>query len=205
MTARFITFEGSEGAGKTTQLNTVKAFLEGQGQTVVVTREPGGTPLAERIRDLLLDSANETMCDDTELLLMFAARAQHIAEVIQPALARGDWVLSDRFTDASFAYQGGGRGLSAERIAQLAEFVQGDLEPQMTLLFDLPIEVGMERARARGRLDRFERSGSEFFERVRQAYLAQAQANSNRIQVIDAAQDLESVTAQVEAMCQRLI
>ena len=205
MTARFITFEGSEGAGKTTQLNTVKAFLEGQGQTVVVTREPGGTPLAERIRDLLLDSANETMCDDTELLLMFAARAQHISEVIQPALARGDWVLSDRFTDASFAYQGGGRGLSAERIAQLAEFVQGDLEPQMTLLFDLPIEVGMERARARGRLDRFERSGSEFFERVRQAYLAQAQSDPNRIQVIDAAQDLESVTAQVEAMCQRLI
>ncbi len=205
MTARFITFEGSEGAGKTTQLNTVKAFLESQGQTVVVTREPGGTPLAERIRDLLLDSANETMCDDTELLLMFAARAQHIAEVIQPALDRGDWVLSDRFTDASFAYQGGGRGLSAQRIAQLAEFVQGELQPQVTLLFDLPIEVGMERARARGCLDRFERSGTEFFERVRQAYLAQAQAEPMRIKVIDAAQDLDSVTAQVEALCQSLI
>jgi len=205
MTARFITFEGSEGAGKTTQLNTVKAFLESQGQNVVVTREPGGTPLAERIRDLLLDSANETMCDDTELLLMFAARAQHIAEVIQPALDRGDWVLSDRFTDASFAYQGGGRGLSTQRIAQLAEFVQGELQPQVTLLFDLPIEVGMERARARGRLDRFERSGTEFFERVRQAYLAQAQAEPTRIKVIDAAQDLDSVTAQVEALCQSLI
>lgn len=151
MSGLFITLEGPEGAGKSTNREYLAEHLRAHGLDVVLTREPGGTPLAERIRELLLAPSDETMDADTELLLVFAARAQHLAQVIRPALARGAIVLCDRFTDATYAYQGGGRGLSVERIATLETFVQGDLRPDLTLVFDLPVEVGLSRAAARGR------------------------------------------------------
>ena len=154
MSGLFITLEGPEGAGKSTNRDYLAARLCEQGLDVVLTREPGGTPLAEKVRELLLAPSDESMAADTELLLVFAARAQHLAQVIRPALARGAVVLCDRFTDATYAYQGGGRGLPVERIATLEQFVQGDLRPDLTLVFDLPVEVGLARAAARGRLDR---------------------------------------------------
>jgi len=166
----------------------------------VLTREPGGTPLAERIRELLLTPADEPMAVDTELLLVFAARAQHLAQVIRPALERGAVVLCDRFTDATYAYQGGGRGLSIERIAQLEAFVQGELRPDLTLIFDLPVEVGLARAAARGRLDRFEQEGLRFFESVRRAYLERAKAAPSRYRIIDAGQPLNVVQQDVQAL-----
>lgn len=156
MSGLFITLEGPEGAGKSTNRDYLAMCLRAAGIEVLLTREPGGTPLAERIRELLLAPSDEPMAADTELLLVFAARAQHLAKVIRPALARGCVVLCDRFTDATYAYQGGGRGLSQQRIAELERFVQGDLRPDLTLLFDLPVEQGLARAAARGRLDRFE-------------------------------------------------
>jgi len=162
VTGLFITLEGPEGAGKSTNREYLAERLRAAGIEVVLTREPGGTPLAERIREVLLAPVDEVMNPDTELLLVFAARAQHLAEVIRPALARGAVVLCDRFTDSTYAYQGGGRGLSLERIAALETFVQGDLRPDLTLIFDLPVEVGLARASARGRLDRFELEGRTF-------------------------------------------
>lgn len=179
MTGLFVTLEGPEGAGKSTNRDYLAERLRERGIEVQLTREPGGTPLAERIRELLLAPSDEPMAADTELLLMFAARAQHIAGVIRPALARGAVVLCDRFTDATYAYQGGGRGLPEARIAALESFVQGGLRPDLTLVFDLPVEIGLARAAARGRLDRFEQEDRRFFEAVRQTYLqraAQAQA-----------------------------
>ncbi|WP_278621254.1 dTMP kinase, partial [Ectopseudomonas oleovorans] len=193
MTGLFITLEGPEGAGKSTNREYLAERLRERGIDVLLTREPGGTPLAERIRELLLDPSDEPMAADTELLLVFAARAQHLQQVIRPALAKGSVVLCDRFTDATYAYQGGGRGLSIERIAQLEQFVQGELRPDLTLIFDLPVEIGLARAAARGRLDRFEQEGRGFFEAVRQAYLQRAEQAPQRYRVLDAGQTLAQV------------
>jgi len=196
---RFITVEGIEGAGKSTQMDAVRGFLDAQGITVAVTREPGGTPLSEAVRGLLLDPGNRGMAADTELLLVFAARAEHIHKVIRPALNAGDWVLSDRFTDATFAYQGGGRGIPAERIAALEKWVQGELRPDLTLLLDLPVETGMARIADRGRPDRFEREERDFFQRIRDNYLERAAAEPGRFRRIDASAPLEEVRAEALA------
>lgn len=205
MSGLFITLEGPEGAGKSTNREYLAELLVQAGIEVVLTREPGGTPLAERIRELLLAPDSEIMAVDTELLLMFAARAQHLAGVIRPALARGAVVLCDRFTDATYAYQGGGRGLAYERIAILEQFVQGDLRPDLTLVFDLPVEVGLARAAARGKLDRFEQEQQSFFEAVRQTYLARAAQAPERYRVLDAAQPLSQVQADLAALCPALL
>ncbi|MGK8440373.1 dTMP kinase [Ectopseudomonas hydrolytica] len=205
MTGLFITLEGPEGAGKSTNREYLAERLREQGVDVVLTREPGGTPLAERIRELLLDPSDEPMAADTELLLVFAARAQHLQQVIRPALAKGCVVLCDRFTDATYAYQGGGRGLSIERIAQLEQFVQGELRPDLTLIFDLPVEIGLARAAARGRLDRFEQEGRGFFEAVRQAYLQRAEQAPQRYRVLDAGQTLAQVHADIDALLPSLL
>lgn len=205
MTGLFITLEGPEGAGKSTNREYLAERLREQGIDVLLTREPGGTPLAERIRELLLDPSDEPMAADTELLLVFAARAQHLQQVIRPALAKGSVVLCDRFTDATYAYQGGGRGLSIERIAQLEQFVQAELRPDLTLIFDLPVEVGLARAAARGRLDRFEQEGRGFFEAVRQAYLQRAAQAPQRYRVLDAGQTLAQVQADIDALLPSLL
>lgn len=205
MTGLFITLEGPEGAGKSTNREYLAERLREQGIDVLLTREPGGTPLAERIRELLLDPSDEPMAADTELLLVFAARAQHLQQVIRPALARGCVVLCDRFTDATYAYQGGGRGLSVERIAQLEQFVQGELRPDLTLIFDLPVEIGLARAAARGRLDRFEQEGRGFFEAVREAYLQRAAQAPQRYRVLDAGQSLAQVQADIDILLPSLL
>ena len=205
MTGLFITLEGPEGAGKSTNREYLAERLREQGVDVLLTREPGGTPLAERIRELLLAPSDEPMGADTELLLVFAARAQHLQQVIRPALARGSVVLCDRFTDATYAYQGGGRGLSTARIAQLERFVQGELRPDLTLIFDLPVEVGLARAAARGRLDRFEQEQRSFFESVRHAYLARAEQSPQRYRVLDAGQSLAQVQADIDALLPSLL
>ncbi|MFJ4354142.1 dTMP kinase [Pseudomonas sp. NPDC089428] len=205
MSGLFITLEGPEGAGKSTNRDYLAARLREQGLDVVLTREPGGTPLAEKVRELLLAPSDEVMAADTELLLVFAARAQHLAQVIRPALARGAVVLCDRFTDATYAYQGGGRGLSVARIATLEQFVQGDLRPDLTLVFDLPVEVGLARAAARGRLDRFEQEGQAFFEAVRQAYLQRAESEPQRYSLLDAAQPLEAVQRAIDALLPAIV
>jgi dTMP kinase len=193
MTGKFITVEGIEGVGKTTNIDFILQQLDAMGKDVVVTREPGGTPLGEAIRGLLLDPQYTGMSPDCELQLMFAARAEHLARVIHPAMAAGKWVLCDRFTDATWAYQGGGRGLDAAKIAQLEELVQGGFRPDLTLLLDVPVVLGLERAGKRGKLDRFERETVEFFERVRQRYLDMANEQSGRYRVIDASQPLAVV------------
>jgi len=190
---KFITLEGGEGVGKTTNLAFVNNYLRDYGIDVVVTREPGGTPLAEKIRQLLLDSSSETISESAELLLVFAARAQHIKHVIEPALSQGKWVLCDRFTDATYAYQGGGRGMNINTIEWLENHVQGTLRPDLTLLLDAPVEIGIERARERGKLDRFEAEKIDFFERVRQSYLRQAELYPDRIKLITANQPLSNV------------
>jgi dTMP kinase len=191
---KFITFEGGEGLGKTTNIPFVCDYLQQRGIQVVTTREPGGTQLAEKIRQLLLANADESLCEQSELLLMFAARAQHIQHVINPALAQGHWVLCDRFTDATYAYQGGGRGIDMSIIASLEQLVQGELRPDLTLLFDAPVEIGMTRAAQRNSaVDRFEAEKLSFFERVRATYLTRAQHNPTRIKIINAEQDLVAV------------
>lgn len=205
MSGLFITLEGPEGAGKSTNREYLAERLRSHGVEVVLTREPGGTPLAERIRELLLTPSEEAMGVDTELLLVFAARAQHLEGVIKPALARGAVVLCDRFTDATYAYQGGGRGLSSERIALLENFVQGDLRPDLTLVFDLPVEIGLSRAAARGRLDRFEQEQRSFFEAVRQTYLQRAQAAAERYKVVDASLTLAEVQANLDKLLPDLL
>ena len=194
---RFISVEGGEGAGKSTNIEGVRARLHAAGLRVVVTREPGGTPLAEEIRQLLLAPRDEGVCEDTELLLVFAARMQHVERVIKPALARGDWVISDRFTDATIAYQGAGRRMGVERIQALRRLLLGDFAPDLTLLLDVPVDSGMQRLAGRGAPDRFEMEGREFFERVRAAYLQLAAAEPARFRVIDAAQELPAVQAAV--------
>lgn len=205
MTGFFITLEGPEGAGKSTNRDHLAQRFRERGLDVVLTREPGGTPLAERIRELLLTPADEPMASDAELLLVFAARAQHLVQVIRPALARGAVVLCDRFTDATYAYQGGGRGLSAERIEQLESFVQGEMRPDLTLIFDLPVEIGLSRAAARGRLDRFEQEGLRFFEAVRSAYLERARRVPQRYRVIDAGQPLSAVQLDLDALMPEMV
>lgn len=205
MSGLFITLEGPEGAGKTTNREFLAERLRTAGHEVLLSREPGGTPLAERIRELLLAPSDEPMATDTELLLMFAARAQHLDQVIRPALVAGKVVLCDRFTDATYAYQGGGRGVSEARIAVLEDFVQGTLRPDLTLVFDLPVDVGLARAAARGRLDRFEQEGRAFFEAVRQTYLRRAALNPQRYRIIDAGQPLVDVQRQLERLLPELL
>ena len=195
----FITVEGIEGVGKTTNMAFIQDYLQSHQVKLTVTREPGGTPLAEQIRGLLLTNHDESLNDDAELLLVFAARAQHLSQLIKPALAKGGWVLSDRFTDATYAYQGGGRGLSMQMIADLENTVQGPLRPNLTLLLDVPVEVGLARAGQRGELDRFEREKQTFFEKVRETYLQRAAAEPNRFCIIDASQPLEGVQADIKA------
>lgn len=202
MKGRFITVEGGEGAGKSTQIERIGAWLAEHGFTVIHTREPGGTRLAEQIRSTLLDAGNVPVSELTELLLMFAARAQHLDELIRPALARGECVLCDRFTDATWAYQGGGRGLPPESIAALENLVHGDLQPELTLLLDLPVSLGLERVARRGEADRFEREPEAFFERVRRCYLERAAAEPGRFVVIDAAPGPDEVWARIEQVLQ---
>lgn len=193
MSGLFITFEGPEGAGKSTNLGVFAEALAEQGCKALITREPGGTPVAERIREVLLSNHDEAMHADAELLLMFAARAQHLNALIRPALAEGRVVISDRFTDATYAYQGGGRGIDTQRIGALEQWVQGDLRPDLVLVFDVPVELGMARARARSELDRFEQEQQSFFEQVRNTYLQRAAAAPRRYRVIDASGDLRQV------------
>lgn len=205
MSGLLITLEGPEGAGKTTNRAFLADSLQAQGIDVVLTREPGGSALGERIREILLSPSAEPMSVDAELLLMFAARAQHIEQVIKPAMARGAVVLCDRFTDATYAYQGGGRGVDQDRIAELERFVQGALRPDFVLVFDLPVEVGLARASARGTLDRFEQEGLGFFNAVRQTYLERAKQAPERYVVLDAAQSLAQVQAQIQAVVPSIV
>ena len=202
--SKFITFEGVDGAGKSTHLAWFAGALRQRGFDVVVTREPGGTPLGEQLREILL---NQPMGIGTEALLMFAARLEHIEQVIKPALRAGKWVISDRFSDASFAYQGGGRGLDWDKLSQLEQWVHPDLQPDLTLFFDVPVEVARQRLRISDRagannvsLDRFEKEQADFFERVRAGYHKRVQQNPQRYVVIDAAQTLESVKHELEVI-----
>lgn len=201
--AQFVTLEGIEGAGKSTQKRTLVAFLRNAGLEVVETREPGGTPYAEQIRELLLAHPDEAVDAKTELLLMFAARAQHLEALIKPALARGAWVVCDRFTDATFAYQGGGRQLPEDWIRTLETLVQGTLRPDLTILFDLPVEMGLSRAGRRGTLDRIESEDLAFFERVRAAYLARAKERPEHTLVIDASPGEQQVSEVLLAEIQK--
>lgn len=205
MSGYLITFEGGEGAGKSSNMAFAADWLQQRGIDVVLTREPGGTPLAEEIRGLLLASRDEPVAIETELLLMFAARAQHLAQLIQPALARGAWVLSDRFVDASYAYQGGGRGMPVERIAVLEQWLLGACRPHLTVLFDLPVDIGLARAAARGSMDRFEQEQQAFFQRIRQAYLARAEAEPERFAVLDASAPLVEVQQQLSDRLQQFL
>ena len=201
----FITVEGGEGVGKSTNMAFVEDYLSARGVDLVVTREPGGTRLGEDIRELLLQVRDESVSPMTELLLIFAARAQHINERIEPALAAGKWVLCDRFTDATYAYQSGGRGVDIDTVRQLEELVQGDLRPDYTLLLDAPVSIGMARARGRGELDRFEQEALDFFERVRETYLQLARGASGRYRLIDASVSLAAVQRQLTTVCQELL
>ena len=209
MAGRFITLEGIEGAGKSTAARFVREWLMGRGIVVRATREPGGTPLAERVRELVLTRQGEAITPDTETLLMFAARGLHVENLIRPALARGEWVVCDRFTDATRAYQGGGRGVSMAWIEQLASAVQRGLQPDCTLLLDLPVEVGLERVHQRSGTsaptDRFEEEPARFFERVRQVYLDLAHAQAGRIRIIDASRSLAEVQSQLVATLDGLL
>ena len=202
---KFITVEGTEGVGKSTNMAFIEAWLKNAGIDLIITREPGGTELGETLRNVLLDAKQQSMCDDTELLLMFAARAQHLEELIKPALAKGQWVLCDRFTDATYAYQGGGRGIDMTRIAQLEQWVQGDLRPDMTLILDLPVEVGLERAGKRSAPDRFELEKDAFFQKVRDTYLSRAAQQPERYHVIDASPAIEVVQQSIQAVLDKMV
>ncbi len=193
MKGKFITLEGGEASGKSTNIPVIEAFLKSRNIPCVVTHEPGGTPLAEELRKVLLTAHAETLAPKTELLLMFASRAQHLNTVILPALAAGKWVICSRFTDSSYAYQGGGRGVSVSDIATLEHFVQGEVQPDLTLLLDVPVDIALKRAEARGALDRIEQEDRAFFERIRKAFLKRAVEYPERIRVIDASQPLEQV------------
>jgi dTMP kinase len=202
---KFITVEGIEGVGKTTNIEYIHQQLQTAGRVVVLTREPGGTPLAEVIRGLLLDPEYTGMDATCELQLMFAARAEHLAKVVWPALEKGQWVLCDRFTDATYAYQGGGRGIDTAIIARLEDLVQGGFRPDLTLLLDVPVKVGLARASKRGAMDRFEREQVEFFERVRQAYIELAATHHERYRIIDASLPLAQVQARLEKVVQQFL
>ncbi|MBE9526911.1 MAG: dTMP kinase [Proteobacteria bacterium] len=201
---KFITIEGSEGAGKSTNIQYIQDYLQAKNIDFIATREPGGTPIAEKIRDLLLDKKNTSLCEDTELLLMFAARSQHLNELIIPALEAGKWVLSDRFTDATYAYQGGGRGLAKNKISQLEQWVQGDLRPDATILLDIPVELGMERVRNRGETDRFEEEQMSFFKRIRDTYLQLAKDNPQRFHIINTEPAIDEVYQQLKLVLDQL-
>ena len=203
-TGKFITIDGVEGAGKSTQIEFICDYLQAKGINVVLTREPGGTDLGEKIRELLLSTQTQSMHNDSELLLMFAARNEHIHHKIMPALERGDWVLSDRFTDASYAYQGGGRGLNIERIEQLERWVLGDFAPDMTLLLDIPVEQGMSRVESRGEKDRIELEKMDFFQRVRQAYIDRSEKYPDRIKLIDSSKEREHTSQQIQQILDSL-
>jgi dTMP kinase len=198
MNKNFISLEGGEGAGKSTQMQNIRLWLENKGRQVIETREPGGTPLAEMIRDVVLHGKHPEMSAYTELLLIFAARAQHVEELINPALDNGHTVLCDRFTDASFAYQGGGRGIPDSDIETLENMVMGNLRPGLTLLLDLPVELGLERATGRGSEDRFETETMAFLQRARDAYLKRAATFSDRYVVIDARQAADQVWQEIQ-------
>ena len=193
MRGKFITIEGTEGVGKTTNIQFIQNWMQAKKLPFVATREPGGTPLAEQIRDLLLSPRDELVCDTAELLLMFAGRAQHLHQVIEPSLEEGAWVLCDRFTDATYAYQGAGRNMRDDLIAELEMIVQGSLRPDLTLILDIPVELGLKRASDRSEPDRFELEQTEFFELVRNGYLKIAEQNPDRCVVIDASQPLADV------------
>lgn len=197
MRGRFITIEGTEGVGKTTNIEYIKQWLDTNHISFVSTREPGGTPLAEEIRELLLANREEKVCSKAELLMMFAGRAQHIDQVIEPQLAAGNWVLCDRFTDATYAYQGAGREMGSELIASLETMVQASMRPDLTLVLDVPVELGLERAGKRSEPDRFELEKTDFFNRVRNAYLSMAEQNPQRYKIIDASKTLEVVQQQI--------
>ncbi len=208
MAGKFITFEGGEGVGKSTQLQRVAAWLRSRGLEVVMTREPGGTPRAERLRTILLERGDEPMPVSCELLLMFAARATHLANRIEPAVARGAWVLCDRFTDATYAYQGGGRGVPERDIDALVSIVHPGRQPDLTVLLDAPVDIGLGRAGRRNGSDgpdRFETERREFFERVRARYLARAGREPRRFRVVDASGDVATVEAAIRAILERLI
>jgi len=200
---KFITVEGTEGVGKTTNLEYIKSWLQRNKIDFVATREPGGTPLAEQLRELLLQPRNETVAEKAELLMVFAARAQHLNQVIKPALESGTWVLCDRFTDATYAYQGGGRCMDHATIAILENLVQGDLRPDAVILLDVSVQIGLARARGRGELDRFEQEDVAFFERVRAAYRSRADGNSS-YHVVDAGQELDRVQQQLAIVLEQL-
>ncbi|MEO6697255.1 MAG: dTMP kinase [Gammaproteobacteria bacterium] len=202
---RFITVEGGEGAGKSTCIGTIRDHLQNAGQRVIVTREPGGTALSEQIRDLLLTHRQEGVAVETEILLMFAARAEHLARVIHPALAAGQWVVSDRFTEASYAYQGGGRGVPRERIEVLEQWLQGELRPDLVLLLDIPVRLGLERAALRSARDRFESEDLAFFERVRADYLEQARQHPERFRIIDASRQIAEVQQRIKPILDELL
>ena len=205
MRGKFITVEGIEGVGKSTNIDFLCPVIEEQGITVVRTREPGGTPMAERIRKMLLEHGDEPLPDIAELLLFFASRSLHISNTIRPALAAGKWVVCDRFTDASRAYQGYGRGLGLERIELMAEWVQGDLQPDLTLLLDAPAEVGRGRAFERGEADRLDSEEASFYQRVRDGYLKLAATEPDRFAVVDASQELAQVQAAIALEIKRLL
>jgi dTMP kinase len=201
---KFITIDGVEGAGKSTQIDFICNYLAKKNINVILTREPGGTELGEKIRALLLSTDTQSMSSDTELLLMFAARNEHIKTKIMPALDKGDWVLSDRFTDASYAYQGAGRGLSIERIAQLEKWVLQDFTPDVTLLLDVPVALGMSRVKFRGHKDRIELETNDFFNRVRDGYIERSKQFPKRIKLIDASTTPEQTTEQIKTILQIL-
>ena len=202
---KFITVEGIEGAGKTTCMQTIAKQLTQQNILVEQTREPGGTPLGEALRDLLLGHQQTNMAADTELLLLFAARAEHIQQRIRPALTAGQWVLSDRFTDASYAYQGAGRGIETARITELTDWVQQGLKPDLTLLLDIPVAVGLQRAKQRSTPDRFEIEAQAFFKRVREGYLQRAEQEPDRVIVINANQPIQQVRAAIHQAIERFL
>ena len=206
MAGKFISIEGVEGAGKSTQVRFIQDYLTSLGKTVVVTREPGGTELSEKIRNLLLEPSPNSMDNDTELLLMFASRAEHVSKVINPALHRGEWVLCDRFLDATYAYQGAGRGIQRQRIQQIADWTLKGLTPDLTLLFDLPVELGLERVLERkGEMDRFEQEKINFFKKIRKSYLKSAKAEPNRIKIVDASLSITEIQEQLTQLIEPLI
>ena len=201
----FITLEGGEGTGKSTNASFMADYLRAQGKQVLLTREPGGTPVAEAIRHVLLDASLPAMTMETELLLMFAARHEHLQQKILPALAQGTWVICDRFTDSSYAYQGYARGVDLPRIAQLEQWTQGDIRPDYVFVFDLPVEIGMARAKARSVADRFEQEQLAFFEKVRQGFLTRAAQFPERYPIIQAQQPLAQVQAQLQAQLAQIL
>jgi len=205
MSGVFITFEGVEGGGKTTNIQLIAKLLQQAGKQIVLTREPGGTEVGEAIREILLSKKLASMHQDTELLLMFAARAEHLQQKILPALAEGKWVLCDRFTDASYAYQGGGRGIAVERIALLEQWVQAAFRPQHTFLFDLDAKTGLGRAKSRGETDRFEQEDIDFFNRIRAKYLELAKNNAERYHIVQAQYELPHVQQQVTHVLNKIL